>query len=1127
MMMRKLKALLIITAIVGLWIMAGLGRAQVGGDALEKGFVDPPDSAKPRVWWHWTGGNVTKEGITKDLEWMKRVGVGGAQMADIGMAGGQTIEKKIEFFTPEWFDAIKHAAAESDRLGLEMSIFSSSGWSLTGGPWIKPEQAMKKLVWSETDIEGPMTFQQKLQQPPSANGNFGSLRGRATAGEQTAAGAYYGDSIVIAFRTPPDETLMEDSKPNVTTSGGAINPAPLMDDHIATRATITAGSDDVAWVQYEFPQAINAKAVTLIAAGRGVPFGQIQASEDGRSYRTIVELPGAVQYRAGGLKTYAFPETTAKFIRLRITGEAPSPDAVMYQTAPKAAKQYQIAEFIVHTGARVDRWEEKAGFNLLYDYQAAAPTPRFPSESMIQPAEVIDLSSKMDKGGMLNWDVPPGKWTVLRMGYSLVGSKNRAGTAPGLGLEVDKLNAKHVEAYFHGYMDPIEKALGPLMGKSLRYMMMDSWEAGMQNWTDDMIDQFRKRRGYDPKPYLPALTGRVVASADRSDRFLWDFRRTIADLVAEAHYGTMSALLKQKGMGIYAEATGVSMEVLEDTLLAKSNVEIPMGEFWLGKMHPPAQYYVDVRMAASAAHAYGKTLVAAESFTGGGYDAPVSYKNLADYWFAQGVNRIVIHSSAHQPLDTKPGNTMVGTHFNRNITWAEQAKPVVTYLARTSHMLQQGLFVADFAYLLNEGAPSSQPFWGAGLQPTPPDGYDYDTINADVLLNRTTINNDGRLVLPDGMSYRILVLPQTDRMRPELLRKIRDLAAGGAIVVGPKPVMSPSLQRSADDADREVQALAHEVWGDLDGMQRNKHFYGKGLVTWGLPLNEVLSLINLPKDAEFAGPLDSSTVWIHRRALDMDIYFVANRKDSPQIIQSRFRVNGKEAELWHPDTGAIEPANFAIADGRTTVTLNLNPRESVFIVFRRTAASLSRPLPAMTYKVLATLSGPWDVAFAPNLGAPEKSKFAKLESWTANADEGVKYFSGAATYTKTMQVPQDWLVPGVRLMLDLGIVKDIAEVSINGKPMSILWKPPYRTDITGALKTGMNRLEIRVTNQWTNRQIGDRAVARDKRVLASSSGAMTGLGAIPALSDSGLLGPVIIRKALAESAVVPPGTSSP
>jgi len=1107
--MRKYRVIAAAAALVVLVILAGPSIVRSAGENLEKNFLNPPDAAKPRVWWHWTGGNVTKEGITKDLEWMKRVGIGGAQVADIGFGGGQEVENKIEFFTPEWFDALRHAAAESDRLGLELSIFSSSGWSLTGGPWVRFEQAMKKLVWSETNVQGPVEFDGKLPRPPSHSGAFGSLRGVSGSTNASSDTSYYSDSIVIAYPTPPDETWMRDLKPKVTASGGEIDPESLMDDIFDTRATIIPGRDGVAWVQYAFPEPVRTKAVTLVAPGRGVPFGQIQKSDDGTNWRTIVELPGAVQYRAKGLKTYAFSETTARFIRVTMTAAAPDPDAVMYQTEPKPADKYEIGEFIVHTGARVDRWQDKAGFNLIYEYESA-PTPPVSAESSIPPVDVIDLTSKMDGDGVLKWDAPPGKWTILRMGYSLIGSRNRAGSQSGSGLEVDKLNAKYVEAYLHGYLGPIEKALGPLLGGSLRYMMMDSWEAGTQNWTDDMIHQFRQRRGYDPIPYLPVLAGRVVGSADRSDRFLWDFRRTIVDLIADAHYGTMADLLREKGMGIYAEAPGVSMEILEDTLLTKSRVEIPMGEFWLGRMHPPLQYYADVRMAASSAHAYGKKIVAAESFTGGGYDPPAAYKNLADYWFAQGVNRIVFHSSAHQPLDTKPGNTMVGTHFNRNITWAEQAHGVVAYLARVSYMLQQGLFVADLACLLNEGAPSSQPFWGAGLKPAPPEGYDYDTVNADVLLNRMDVDEDGNLVLPDGMPYRILVLPQTDRIRPELLRKIRHLVAGGAILVGPKPVMSPSLQNGAEQADLEVKALADEIWGDLDGVQRNIHYFGKGTVFWGLPLEDVLLQAGIPMDAEFTGPLDASIAWIHRRTGDADLYFVANRTDSPQTFQARFRVVGREAELWHPDTGEIEPSGYTIADGRTTVAMHLEPRESVFVVFRRNAGSLSRASASLRFETLATLGGSWEVAFPPDLGAPGKIRLARLESWTENSDEGVKYFSGTATYAKTIQVPQNWLQPETGIGLDLGIVEDIAQVSINGKTVATLWKPPYRCDISEFLKTGENSLEIKVTNQWTNRQIGDRDLPPEQKVLAPAPAWLGGFGPSGSLMESGLIGPVTI-----------------
>jgi hypothetical protein len=631
----------------------------------------------------------------------------------------------------------------------------------------------------------------------------------------------------------------------------------------------------------------------------------------------------------------------------------------------------------------------------------------------------------------------------------------------------------------------------------------------MQNWTEDMIGEFRTRRGYDPTPYLPALTGRVVESAEVSDRFLWDFRRTIVDLLAESHYGTMDQMAHQHGMGIYGEAAGVSLEIIEDSLLNKSKVDIPMGEFWVHALHPESMYYMDVRGAASASHVYGKKLVATESFTGGGYEAPYTLKKVGDYWLAQGVNRIVFHTSAHQPLDTKPGNTMVGTHINRNITWAELAKPYMTYLARNSFMLQQGLFTADLVYLLNEGAPSAMPFWGLGVTPPVPEGYDYDFINADALLNRMSVK-DGRLVLPDGMSYRVLMLPELDRMTLPVLRKIRSLIADGATVVGPRPRKTPGLT-GYPNADSELQQLADEVWGDLDGISRTAHLYGKGKVIWGQPLPNVLAADHIAKDFEYSPAPDAAISWIHRQAGDTDIYFVANRSDAAVDSAARFRFGGREAEIWHPDTGEIEPAGYNIADGRTTVPLHLAEREAVFVVFRRPAANTTRALPRIASTTVATVNGPWELSFPPNFGAPAKIEAAKLESWTVNSDQGVKYFSGTATYTKTVQAPQGWFHPGTKVLLDLGMVKDLAEVSINGKALGILWKAPYQVDATGILKAGANRLEIKVTNEWTNRQIGDRLAPPEKRVLAPAGGpGGGGRGGNQTPLESGLIGPVTV-----------------
>lgn len=1078
-------------------LLAAGAPALNSADPLEEAFRTPPDSAKPRTWWHWTGSNITKTGVTKDLEWMKRVGIGGMQLADVSAGGGQTVEPKIPFGSPEWLDAVRHAASETDRLSLEMTIFSSAGWSETGGPWVKPEQAMKKLVWSETRVDGPRRFHGPLAQPPSNNGPIRNLSTSRPGAPPDPT--YYADSITLAYPTPAEEAA--GPRPKITSSAASGDAAALTDDDLNTALTLPGTAP--AWIEFEYPQPFKARAITIAARG-GIPTGRVLASRDGSAFQTFVTLPGAQLYRGGQVRTFAFPETAARIFRIEITGAAMNPATVMSQTPPAPAKRYEITEAALHSGARIHRWEEKAGFSFLFEYETT-PTPRVPPDAAIARQGVVDLTSKMTKDGVLDWDVPAGRWTILRMGYSLTGAKNRPAVPTGLGYEVDKLSRKHTEAYLHGYLDPIAARLGPLYGKSLRYVLLDSWEAGTQNWTDEILAEFRARRGYDPAPYLPALAGRVVESAETSDRFLWDFRRTLAGMIADNHYGAIAGALRSRGLGTYGEAAGVSLEVPEDTLLNKSKLDIPMGEFWVRDLHPFPMYYQDVRGAASAAHVYGKRIVATESFTGGGYESPYTLKKVADYWFAQGVNRIVFHTSAHQPLDTKPGNTMVGTHIHRNITWAEQAAPFMTYLARVSFMLQQGQSVADIAYLLNEGAPSTMPFWGAGLAPAPPEGYDYDYINADALLNRISAGADGRLTLPDGVSYRLLVLPQTDRMTPQVARKLRELVAAGATVVGPKPVKSPSLS-GQPEADAEVKAIAAEIWGDLDGVSRTRRAYGKGAIVWGQPLE---TIIGVPKDFESSRALDATVPWIHRHTPQADIYFVVNRSDRAQDIQARFRVSGKQAELWRPDTGVIEPVASIAAGDCTDVSLPLAERESVFVVFRSGAAPQA---PRATARTLAAIDGPWDVAFPPGLGAPAKARFVKLESWTSNADEGVKYFSGTAAYTRSFDAPRAWFRSGAKLMLDLGAVRDIAEVSVNGKALGVLWKPPYRIDATSAIRPGANLLEVKVTNQWINRLAGDRVAPPDRRILAAAPG-LASFGPPPQPVESGLLGPVTVAMA--------------
>ncbi len=1111
-------------------------------DPLQAGFKNPPDSAKPRAWWHWLNGNVTKEGITADLEWMKRVGIVGMQMFDGSLGVPQFTEKRLVWMTPEWKDAFRHAAVEADRLGLEMAMAASGGWSETAGPWVKPEEAMKKVVWSETRVAGPRKWSGVLPSPPHVNGRFQNIpvppdfdfpaptdlpgaKPPVKAPPPPPDPTFYADTAVLAYRVPDDEVRMADLKPKVTASSGEIDAAALVDGDLSRTVALPFPADGTpAWIQYEFAQPFHAQALT-IAMGAGLPFfgntppvGQVQTSQDGTTWTTILNTPGARPPFGGfPVRTFALPETTSRFYRLVFPPPPPNPMAALFGAPP--VKQFAFTEIEFYSTPRVHQAEDKASFATFLE-AVGNDTPAVRAEQAIARANVIDLTARMGKDGRLDWDVPAGQWVILRMGYSLTGEKNHPATPEATGFEVDKLSRKHVRTYVAHYADMVAEAMGPSFGKSFRYFLMDSWEAGHENWTDDMVQEFKARRGYDPTPYLPVLTGRVVESADVSDRFLWDFRRTIADLLAENHYAAATQYFNSRGIGLYAEAMGAGLPTTGDGLLNKGQVDIPMGEFWtpLPGQQDSAEHPADVREAASASHIYGKKIVATESFTSmpfvpGWGQSPAYLKPIGDRFFAMGVNRIVFHTSDHQPFvdeSHKPGITLgpFGQHYTRNITWAEQAVVWNTYLARCSYLLQQGLFVGDLAYYYGEGAPVTVPFWKK-VRPEPPAGHAYDYVNTDVLLNRMSVK-DGRIVLPDGMSYSVLVLPQdVDRLTLPVVRKLRDMVAAGATLVAPRPGHSPSLS-GYPAADEEIRGIVNDLWGPIDGRSLTEHAYGKGKVYWGVSLEDVLAAEKTPPDFESNRPLpDTTLVFLHRRLPDADLYFVANQKERTEDVLATFRVAGREAELWHPDTGMTEPASYRIENGRTVVPLRFDPNGSVFVVFRKPAAMASRTLPLTVSSTVATIDGAWTLSFPPNWGAPAQVRFDKLQSWTASSDPGVKYFSGTATYSRELQVAAAWLKPGSRIVLDLGNVQNLAELEVNGQPVGgVLWKPPFQADVTGVLKAGLNRLEVKVTNLWPNRMIGDLQPGATKRYTFTD---YKPYRADSPLLESGLLGPVTLR----------------
>jgi hypothetical protein len=1115
------------TAAVWLVIVTCLAMVNCKGPSeesanLEAGFLNPPESAKPRVWWHWMNGNITKEGIRADLEWMHRVGIGGFQNFDAALMTPQIVDKRLVYMTPEWKDAFLFTTKLADSLGLEMAIAGSPGWSESGGPWVKPEQAMKKLVWSETRIEGGKPFADKLPKPPSVTGPFQNLLMReafSLTGQQEAPQPeFYADAAVVAYRIPEGDVSLASLNPTITSSGGKFSLAALTDGDLTTSTLLPyTKPGENAWIQFEFARPEAMQALTIVGGGFSGMFGfgadpnnrALEVSDDGKTFRKILDIsPGGVEQ-----KTLTFDPVTAKYFRF--TWKTPTPQPPFNIGAafgfdigamPKAPEGTQIAEIVLHKLARINRFEEKAAFTTATDLYTAL-TPAVSPDEAIKKADVIDLTSMMKSDGTLEWTPPAGNWNVIRLGYSLTGHKNSPASPEATGLEVDKLNAGHVKAYFNNYLDQYKDATGGLMGsKGLQYVITDSWEAGTQNWTDDMMAEFAKRREYDMLPWLPVLTGHIVESAEASERFLWDFRKTIGDLTAENHYDQLTDILKERGMARYTESHESGRAFIGDGMEVKRKAAVPMSATWTpGGLDPGTEvatrYKADVRESASVAHIYGQNLVAAESMTAIGSAwawSPELLKPTADMELANGLNRFVIHTSVHQPVDDKiPGLGLgpFGQWFTRHETWAEQAGPWMTYLARSCYMLQQGEFVADVAYFYGEDNNITALF-GEKL-PAIPEGFNYDFVNADALINLLSASK-GRITTPSGMNYRVLALDaNSTQMSLPVLRKISELVNAGAIVAGPKPVGTPSLS----DNQQEFATLTAQLWANENGV----NVVGKGKVYAGQSLTDVLKSLEVMPDFQYTRPQDNTNLmFVHRKMEQVEFYWINNRNNRVEDLEATFRVEGKEAEIWHPETGKIEQASYSIADGLTKVPLHLVPHDAVFVVFRNKAKSTSRTIEIQADKELAVVEGPWKVSFQENRGAPAEATFDALTAWNDNSDKGVKYFSGTGTYTKTIGAPAEWFQEGAQLWLDLGDVKNLAEVIVNGKSLGIVWKQPFRVNVTEVLKQGENVVEIKVTNLWVNRLIGDQQPGAARVTYTT----MPFYRANSPLLPSGLLGPV-------------------
>jgi len=1077
-------------------------------DALEAGFTDPPMSARPRAWWHWMNGNVTQDGIAKDLAWMHEVGLGGLQNFDAALGTPKVVDKRLVYMEPDWQKAFDFAVTTADEYGLEFAIAASPGWSETGGPWVPPEDGMKKLVWSQVDIAGGQAFEGKLPAPPGVTGAYQDLSFAnplaAIEGGLEEQPAYYADALVLAFPLPAGN---EAGMPAVTTIGGeALDPVALSDDSLVTGAEFAAQSaDEPDGLVLEYPAPRTMRSASMYLANAQAFFGNaayspvLEAQVDG-GWQKVADLPVA-----DVPVTVSFAPVTARSFRVVLHSYSGPARVGLGEGAPGAAAGFSfpsaggstvsVRDLRLSEEARVDRFEAKAGYSIVRDYYALDTTAAA-DDAGIPPDSVIDLTDRMASDGSLDWTPPPGNWRVLRLGYSLLGTTNHPATPEATGLEVDKYDGVAVRRYLETYLGMYQDATTAewVGDPGLDAILTDSIEAGESNWTPGLVERFRELRGYDPLPWLPALTGTIVGTREQSDAFLYDFRRTLADLLVSEHYGTVKAVAEEHGIKVYGEALEDVRPMLGDDMKMRSLADVPMAALWMWNRGggPRPTLLGDMKGASSVAHVYGQNLTAAESMTSGNSPwafAPSDLRRVIDLEFAYGINRPVIHTSVHQPLDDKvPGFSLAifGQYFNRHETWAGMARPWVDYMSRNAYLLQQGRNFADVAYFYGEEMPITALFAYAPLADVPV-SFAYDFMNEDALLNRVFVD-DGELVAESGARYKVLYLGGTSRrMTLPVLRKLAELVDAGATVIGAAPTDSPSLE----DDRAEFAAMVESLWGG-------------GRITVASDVEAVLATVGLPPDFAYDKPQpDSEILFVHRLLDDGHAYFVNNRNDRAEDIEARFRVSGLKPEIWRADTGAIEAVSYRMQDEVTVVPLEFGPEDSFFVVFRERTETRSVDVPRQEFQPVASLDGPWEVTFQAGRGAPDSVTLYSLVSLSQNDEPGIRYFSGIATYIQQFEFP-DGARAGAPLLLDLGNVGDVAEVLVNGQDMGIAWKAPWRVDIGAAVRPGENTLEVRVADLWVNRLIGD--AQPDAETITFTTSATYRPDA--PLRPSGLLGPV-------------------
>lgn len=1095
-------------------------------------FLEPEKVFHPETWFHFIGGNVAKKGITADLEAIAEAGISGIQLFH-GQFGGAWpgVTPQIKCLSESWDDAINHTANECRRLGLRFTMQNCPGWAMAGGPWINPENAMRHLAWSRTDITGGQQIAITLPLPESAGEEWRDYR----------------DVTVLAFPVPDGDTgkaLIPDS----ITSNREDQPwEKCIKKEKGSMVKLDPGSEP-AWLEVKFNE-----AVTI----RTLQFPSVESFNHGWCYAPGITITVQAVLPDGvtNVAEYIMPQSNWQD-KESISLACSEAKSDTYRIIIDHKHVMNIGHMQFFSAARKNNWEGEAAWTLRGLMRETHPVQS--KSTWIDPALTTDISSNMNSEGRLIWNAPAGNWTVLRFGHINTGTRNGPAPPEATGWECNKLSPIGAEAHFQGYIGRIASENGPAGKGLLNGMLLDSWECKTQTWTPGMEQLFKDHNSYPMLQWLPALAGYVVTDPETTARFLCDWRSTINNLFVKNFFGRMSELGNKHGLSISFE-TAAGDVFPADILEYYKYADVPMCEFW----HPRSESYVGsfefkpVKPCVSAARLYGKSRVAAEAFTSFNLswtEHPGMLKNIADMHLAEGITHLVFHTYTHNPrTDFLPPGTAfgtgIGTPFLRGQTWWKHMPEFTAYLARCGYLLERGRPVSDVLWYIGDEI-DHKPNQNAPF----PSGYKYDYCNRDILLNRLSVRN-GLIMTPEGLSYRLLLLQNCKRMRPETLERLAELVKAGAVLVGEQPD-GPATMTGGEAGCKRFNEAVRTLWSEPGKSGERK--LGEGRVISGKNLEEVLKEMQIQPDVTGNG-----VVWLHRQTKDADWYFVAAPEAQGFRGTLGFRASGK-TELWNPINGSIKPAGvIQRSDEGTMVALDLPPSGSIFVVFRKekeiTPAIVkvkhdnrsvidaqSQPIssPAACHllppceipddgKTLLAwqkgkfqaicqdgrtvsvetskpydikLCGPWTIAFPEGWGAPEKIQMNQLSSWTElDMSAEARAFSGTAVYTTDLTV--DYIEKNSVFKLDLGKVEVIADVYVNDMFAGKLWTEPYCLDVTELLKKGNNSLTIRVTSSWFNRLAYDAGLPENERKTWTIAGPKTGTS----LQDAGLLGPAVLH----------------